>query len=134
MGTIMAYFIGLVLLLVAGLFVAAGVLTLRYTIRLITGGRRTRAEVTGYDTQSGPDATMYTALLRFEAEGRVIECRGSSSSSSRPKVGRTVTVRYDPANPWEPQDHSVLWNFLFGLIAMLGGAVAMWVIVATVLF
>lgn len=110
------------------------------------GYRVTVGEVTGIDDcGSDPDGrNLYSAVYTYEVDGTTYTTEGSVCSSSKPKVGSTRAVAYDPTGPgygypigeagwvkWFITGFGVLFVLGFGAglatrVAMLAGGVWLW--------
>jgi hypothetical protein len=94
---------GVVLALAVALL-AAGAATLVHTMRFVQGAERTTGTVIDLSEDfSSDDGTVHTVVRFTSAEGRTVEFRSSTGSSSPPDVGDRVDVLYDPDDPQDAE-------------------------------
>ena len=93
----------------AGLTLGVGLLlacaaTFVHTLRFVTDAERSTGTVIDLDSQMSDGDIVYYPEVRFTtAEGRTVEFKSSSGSSSPPDVGDRVEVLYDPDDPRDAQ-------------------------------
>jgi hypothetical protein len=115
----------LLLLLPFMLFLPMGLIVLWRAVKLSRRVQLVPGEVIDWQTHNDAEGNvLYTPRVRFFSEGHAEEYLSSASSSRQPEIGDTVMVRYDPAAPHDRQEFSILWNVVFGVIAVVGGGIA----------
>ncbi len=120
------------------IFVAQGVITLARVRRFARRAVRTTGIVVDlarrWSDPGGPESTgsyLYFPIVRFgTADGQAVEFRSPTGTSWRSRrVGQTVPVMYDPANPRDARIDTFMATSclpigftLFGVIFVAGGA------------
>lgn len=110
--------------IVLGLVILYGSLSeLRIWLRMRRRVRRAAGVIVGVkeETILG-DRPMrgYAAVFRFVTEdGAVVEAVSSAASSPGPRVGRRITVVYDPADPHRTAERAGVWKLKVVLIPLL---------------
>jgi hypothetical protein len=88
------------MLAVGALLILGAVAMFRHTKKFIARCRTAEGRITSYTTDDSDEGVCYYAVVRFlDAAGAEHEVRGSSGLQRPPKVGKRVTITYDPANP-----------------------------------
>jgi Protein of unknown function (DUF3592) len=88
---------------------------LRTTRELLKSGARTQGTVVGAEEETGEvndrPTTTYCPVVRFTtANGRTVEFTSDVGFGHRPKIGRTVPVRYPGEDPEQAQiDRAYTW-------------------------
>jgi len=105
-------------------FIAIGVLTASGARRFLATAAAAEGRIVDYtadrDLSDDDDQVMYTPVIEFTtSDERVLRFTAGTSSSSRPAVGRQVTVLYDPAQPERARLKS--WAALWMLPVIFGG-------------
>ena len=112
-----------------GLLLASAA-TFVHTKRFVAGAERATGTVIDLSVDFSSDGTVYYPVVRFTtAEGRTVEFRSSSGSSSQPDVGDRVDVLYDPDDPQDAQLSGFfdlwLWTIALGGLGFLFSAFAL---------
>jgi Protein of unknown function (DUF3592) len=93
-------------------FLAAGVLALAFgvvwlvlTVRFVADADRTTGTVVDVESSTDADGyeTFYPVVRFTTADGREVEFRSDSGSSSPPSTGNRVDVLYDPDDPQDAE-------------------------------
>ena len=109
------------------IFIAIGGAFLFFSISRLSNQTTTTGVIVNVETSSDSDGTTYRPVIEFTADdGFTYTFTGRIGSSSRPTVGNSIEVLYDPADPQGATEKtfSNLWLFPiafggFGLIFLL---------------
>lgn len=116
-------------ILFGGVFIAAGVIMMRKSVLYKKGAVKTMGTITNYkeeyyhSEQSKKTERRFIATVEFSAGEEKISI--SEQYSSRPVVGKTVNIKFDPADPRNAAvagtfNYIVPWIFIFaGILALL---------------
>jgi hypothetical protein len=112
-----------------GLLLASAA-TFVHTKRFMAGAEHATGTVIDLSEDSTSDGTVYYPVVRFTtAEGRTVEFRSSTGSSSAPDVGDRVEVLYDSDDPQDAKLSSFfdiwLWTIALGGLGIVFSAFAL---------
>jgi hypothetical protein len=123
-GVVNAGWFGAVAVQIVGtVLVIAGVVSTRQLLRSRRRLERTTGVIVGDAPHTGGSlgtAPMRSARLRFTTrQGRVVERVSDVHSSWGPRIGKEVTVIYDPADPDGTGDTVGAWRFKVALTPVI---------------
>jgi len=116
------------------IFIAIGVLTAQGARRFLSTAVAAEGRIVDYtaDRDLDDEQTMYTPVIEFTAaDGALQRFSAGVSSSTKPAVGRQVTVLYDPARPERARLKS--WAALWMLPTIFSGLGAVLVVLGAAL-
>lgn len=120
------------LFLVLGVvFLVVAVVTFVLTLRFVAGAERVTGTVTDVsrETDSEGEVLFYPVVRFTTAEGRTLEFRSSTGSSSPPQPGDRVEVLYDPDDPQDARLSGFfdvwLLPIVFGFIGVVASTVSL---------
>ena len=120
-----------------GVWLMVGAVHNRSLERPIHGGLTTTGSVVSFTTSAGTSSDYYRPLVRFQDRSGHTYTVTGVSTSTRPEIGDTATISYNPSKPGAGHDLSDTgyvwqWPFFTGLsIVVIGLLVA--VLIAVVL-
>jgi hypothetical protein len=99
----------LILLLVIGIAFTAGGIGLVKSSKVNASWKQVTGKIVGSTTgfSSGNTTnTTYTPIIQYTADGQTYRIKGSSGSSSYPRIGAPKQIAYDPTNPDDAKEVS----------------------------
>lgn len=120
-----------ILMVLFGLAFLAPVAFVGSTMRIDPGWVKTQGTITEVAVVSSSDGSTYAPVVTYVVDGVSYSVQQSFSSSSRPNLGGTMTVAYNPSSPSEAKVQGGTSLLLFlGLFAVVGISIIVSVIVA----
>jgi hypothetical protein len=111
---------------IAALLLLVAIGTFVKELRFVRGAERATGTVIDLQEERSTDSDggfhyVYHPVVRFTtAEGRTVEFRSPSGSSSPPDIGDSVEVLYDPDDPSDAQLSGFFDIWLFPIVSGIG--------------